>query len=899
MNYSLLIGISFCLTVSYSFGQKKIFETNKYSLNQNSVREGKYEAVAPDDYTIKSNYDGVNIQGLMRPVSFKFSINGLDNERAPSQDHSVYFNPVNGKYVTPVFKFAQPDPSNISALTNNNDYLMKKSEFDVVFRVDMRDVLKSFDEKGYYQTYDGALIKKENFNGVYVAGDTEPLTWEFTTLQNRSDLKMNDEDGDGIFEALLHFKNNPYREADGSGYAVWKLQKELKEYPSFHSGLTLLNALYNMSLEEMIFNVREDGAFSAGLKWPGVWTRDISYSIILSLAAVNPDASKASLMAKVKNGKIIQDTGTGGSWPVSTDRMVWAVAAWEIYCVTGDMNWLKQVFQIIKNSAEADLKTVIDPVTGLVYGESSFLDWREQTYPGWMDPKDIYKSQCLGTNAVNYQTYKVLGEMAKILGEESEKYFNTAGQIKNGLKKYLWLDDKGYFAQFLYGRNYFSTSPKSETLGEALAVLFDIAENRDAESIIKNTPVGEFGAPCVYPQTPGIPPYHNNSVWQFVETFWTWASKKSGNEKSVEHGLASIFRGAALFLTNKENMVASNGHYNGTEINSDRQLWSVAGNIAAVYRILFGLEFQKDGLIISPFIPENYASEYTIENFKYRDAVLDISINGFGSQIEKIIFDGAEIKSNKIDAGLKGKHTVEIYLAGNKSAGEINLSEIIFAPEAPKAKIEGNILQWNFAGKNLLYVICRNGKKIFETRENNFDIKNYSGYSEFQVKAVDENGLESFLSEPVVVNNKMLVHEYEPDKKYGIENVHRNFSGGGYIELSKTNNAAVEFNVTVENEGKYAVDFRYANGSGPLNTKNMCAVRSLIVDDKIERVIILPQRGDDVWDNWGYSNSLILNLEKGTHTFKLLFKDYNNNMNEEINSALLDNMRLIRMGDCD
>jgi uncharacterized protein YyaL (SSP411 family) len=51
-------------------------------------------------------------------------------------------------------------------------------------------------------------------------------------------------------------------------------------------------------------------------------------------------------MQKVKNQRIIQDTGTGGSWPVSTDRMIWALAANEIYNVTGDTDWLKTAFEL-------------------------------------------------------------------------------------------------------------------------------------------------------------------------------------------------------------------------------------------------------------------------------------------------------------------------------------------------------------------------------------------------------------------------------------------------------------------------------------------------------------------------------------------------------------------------
>ena len=50
---------------------------------------------------------------------------------------------------------------------------------------------------------------------------------------------------------------------------------------------------------------------------------------------------------------------------MSTDRMAWALAAWEVYCVTGERSWLRTAYDIIRRSAEADLLTAYDPETGL------------------------------------------------------------------------------------------------------------------------------------------------------------------------------------------------------------------------------------------------------------------------------------------------------------------------------------------------------------------------------------------------------------------------------------------------------------------------------------------------------------------------------------------------------
>ncbi len=187
----------------------------------------------------------------------------------------------------------------------------------------------------------------------------------------------------------------------------WKLEADVSSYPALHTDHVLIDALYNLSLDELRRDIRPDGAFMAGAKWDGVWTRDISYSILLALAAIEPETAKTSLLAKVARDRIIQDTGTGGSWPVSTDRMTWALAAWEIYQVTGDRAWLAKAFDVVRKSAADDEQIVFSKETGLAFGESSFLDWREQTYPRWMSPVDIYASHALGTNAVHYRTYRI------------------------------------------------------------------------------------------------------------------------------------------------------------------------------------------------------------------------------------------------------------------------------------------------------------------------------------------------------------------------------------------------------------------------------------------------------------------------------------------------------------
>ena len=149
--------------------------------------------------------------------------------------------------------------------------------------------------------------------------------------------------------------------------------------------------------------------------------------------------------------------------------------------------------------------------------------------------------------------------------------------------------------------------------------------------LLKNTPTLTWGIPCVYPQIPGIRPYHNNGIWPFVQTFWNLATAKAENNNALEQGISSFYRATAMFLTNKENMVADNGDFM-TALNSDRQLWSVAGNLGHIYKIFFGMNFKPDGkLYFNPAIPNSYECNMELSNLKIRNKELTIRINGYGN----------------------------------------------------------------------------------------------------------------------------------------------------------------------------------------------------------------------------------------------------------------------------
>jgi len=864
----------------------KIFQSDYYTVSKTKVSQGAFEAVALSATALSSNYESPVNQEISPAVSFKFSLNGKDNELPAGKNHLLNIIADQGSFESPVIKFGQQytDPNSVA----KNVFLQPDTKFTI--RLDLKEVLDQFERTGFFRTYNGTKIYKTDFKGVFVAGNTSPLIWDFDNLGNHRELELHDDDGDGIYTITLEMNKPQEKKTTASS---WHLSKDISAFPQYTSEIPMMDALYNLALEEMENAIEPDSTFRTGKEWAGVWTRDISYSIILSMATLQPKVAEYSLLRKVKNGRVIQDTGSGGSWPVSSDRMIWAVAAWEVYKTTGDGEWLAKAYEIIRNSVEDDLKNVYDAKTGLVRGESSFLDWRDQTYPKWMQPADIYSSENLGTNAVHYQVNRVLSQMAVLLKDQlaAEKYAALAEQIKTGINTHLWISEKGYYGQYLYGRQFSVLSPRSEALGEALTVLFDIADPERQKSVVARTPVTNYGIPCIYPQIPDIPPYHNDAVWPFVQSYWSLAAAKTGNAEALLQSLSAIYRPAALFLTNKENFVSSNGDFAGTQVNSSNMLWSLSGNLSMIYKVIFGIETHENSLVFKPFVPEVLQGARSLKNFKYRNAVLDISLSGFGNQIRSITMDGKELPSASIPADLEGSHEVVIILANNAlPKGELALLKDAFSPAAPVVKVQGQLMSWEkVEGAN--YTIILNGKEIAKIAVPNYTATK-SG--EYQVIAYDAKGATSFASEPVLIYPEQKITRIDLSLVTAPSDLpYQGYSGKGFIEISKTKNKQVVMMINAPETGAYALDFRYSNGNGPTNTDNKCAIRTLSIDGSFAGTFVFPQRGKEEWSDWGFSNTIRLELSKGSHELSLSLEDWNENMNGEINQAMLDQLRVI------
>lgn len=690
---------------------------------------------------------------------------------------------------------------------------------------------------------------------------------------------------------------------------AWNRKNDLSAYPVLKGGNRLHRAIYNMGLDEMVNAVEPDTTLRTGKEWAGVWTRDVSYSIILSMAALQPEASMISLMKKVNpSGQIIQDTGSGGAWPISTDRMIWTLAAYEVYKVTGDRAWLEKIYPIAARSIAKDEAT-IHSEQGLVKGETSFIDWREQSYPKWMQTVDISQSEAMSTNVLYAAALKAMADMSADLGKrrEAAEYNAKAKQLAQEIDRTFYIPSKGYYGMYTYGRDHKILNPRAETLGMALAILYDVAPAERQKELSQHNPTTPFGPAIFYPQIADMPNYHNNALWPFVGSYWALAQAKAGNEAGVVEGIGSIFRPAALFATNKENFNLDNGDIY-TELNSSNMLWSLAGNIALTQRILFGIQFEKEGLRIAPFVPKAFAADRTLENFPYRGARLDISVSGYGDKVKSLILNGKTLDPTAVipaKALAKGGK-IEVVM-DNEPIEQMALNRVPNA-KAPLTPItwfetEGNrtILNWNpieYIGE---YVVLRDGKAVASTHETRFDA---TKPGEWQVIGIAGDGTQSFASEPRS-NRWREFFQFPGETKQPVSGEInyrpkggkvKGFTGNGFAETDRTTDSR-KVTLKLPEGGVYSVAVRYANGNGPVNTENKAAIRTLKVDGNKAGTLVMPTRGVGNWDDWGMSNGVLVEMAPGEHEVSIEYLPEDENMNINTNHALLDRVEVVKVED--
>ncbi len=510
----------------------------------------------------------------------------------------------------------------------------------------------------------------------------------------------------------------------------------------------------------------QGGCYNTGTGWNYVWTRDTAFSVDLGLSMLNPTICKNSLEFKLAGRndgadgeQVVQDTGTGGSWPISTDRVSWFLGAHEL------LKWLpddkkaefeERTYKALINTIEHDHATVYDESDGLYRGEESFMDWRENTYPDWVTdhPTTIAESKALSTNLLHWHAIKMAADLSEAKGKtsEHEKYTGWANALKKAIEDQFNLKNGKWSS--LVMTPFDSHSPSQfDALAVSLAVRTGFLNEKDAKEAIAAYPMLGKGVPTMFPQQREVFIYHNRSTWPFVTAYFLDAARIAQNDKVAYFSIWSLMRSAALYISNLENLELEKGYdcriedgeegdgthdcwnnhsdkMSGPKVNSRRQLWSVAGYLSMVIHTLFGVEATDNGIKVHPFIPVALKqslfkddSEIKLLGLNYKGKTLNIAIKfpqGISShagvfQIDHVMINGTRaLHEELLYQDLNPVNEIEVilsscatktaewnYISDSKLAGNDRVFNL-FAPRVPaqpQLSVSGNQITVSFDTK--------------------------------------------------------------------------------------------------------------------------------------------------------------------------------------------------------
>jgi len=570
--------------------------------------------------------------------------------------------------------------------------------------------------------------------------------------------------------------------------------------------------------------------FVTGLKWPYVWTRDLSYAIDLGLWRFDPARSRNGLKFKLSDVRVpsapqglypMQDTGSGGSWPISTDRVVWFLGARHLL---DDQAFAGDVYKALRDTLAQDRQYAFDTSFGLYRGETSFLDWREQSYPAWTadEVSFIAQSYALSTNVLHYQALQLAATLAD--GRHDAKaatgYRSQAVALKSAINAHFWRADRGMYMSYLGGDG--TPYDSYDLLGIALAITSGVADGERARQALANYPTWPAGSPVIWPERSDQPIYHNRAIWPFVSAYALRAARMTEQPARIAHEIESVLRGAALHGSNMENYElltqgqhVDEGKLSGPVVNSPRQLWSVAAYLAVVTEGVFGLS--EDGTVQpklpTSLVPMLFGDRAAISlTLPDRSITLELPKQRHGNLL---VADRTRTQGTTTTVTLKAVRVPDAPLRTDAPLYAPT------APAAPAAQAAGNGWRVTVQGRQRLYL---NGRAHGDI-DGSMQLPRQPGLACLSATRVDAHGLESLHSPDACVGEVTKI-------------------AGNWPRTW-----------TAPATGSYRVALDYANDHGPINTGITAAVKMLRVNctgsDEQHLPIVMPHSVRTQQSTWG------------------------------------------------
>lgn len=725
--------------------------------------------------------------------------------------------------------------------------------------------------------------------------------------------------------------------------------------PKVATGNLIFDALYTLALVEADENSVDQlqaiaynggspivcpagGCFVSSRSSTWIRTDDAAIAVDLGLAALDPTRALNTLEFKLSDlrgggdPQIVQEPGTGGSYPVSTDRAIWALGARRLVGFldgTRREAFIDAAWDAVKNNVEHDRETVFDHTSGLYSGELSFLNWREQSYPDWVadDPVQIATSQCLSTNATHLEILEFGAWLAGQRGDAARQtlFQGWADELRTSIDQALYLPSQEMWSSFTPGDLDRSAVHRFDLFGSALAVIAGVGDPSRRTGVVRGYPHLPKGAPVIWPQQKLIPIQHNRAMWPFVTATFMRAARQVRNDAAINNGVNSMMRGAAINLSNLDAFEfvtgapwVEDGQNSGPVTNSQRSLRSVAGYLSMVHDVFFGLETTVDGIRFRPYVTRELRNSLfadtdslVLTGFPYlgRHITVRTNLPPIGPSVEgaysvgDIRLNGLAISAAFIDPSvLLSENLLEVDLVDVPEAADsialvtdTSSEQVLFGPSTPR------ITSLSDNGGYLEIVIDPNGEPVGEIAFNIYrdGLQVASALPGSTTTWVDSGAppsgpsycytVESYFTtsgnhsqhaRPVCWFGSFFgrIQSYDATSFVAVGGTLVNqYSRFYYQNWGEPGHTLTLHGVTAAFTGEHLLQVTYGNGAGTVSTGITCAVKRFEVVDELSSAVVgsgllvMPHLGS--WDRWSNSNLVPVNLESGRSYRITIFHD--------------------------
>ncbi|MDE5968981.1 MAG: hypothetical protein K2G64_07740 [Muribaculaceae bacterium] len=553
-----------------------------------------------------------------------------------------------------------------------------------------------------------------------------------------------------------------------------------------------------------------------------------------------------TLLDSLKSARI-----EGKQYPVVQTRSRSLAAIIDVVNTTGRADLDSRLVAATVEMLDNDFALSRDYATGLFQGidPDNLLSG---SLPQWFSAADCAAAISFRTNIDHLALLRHLSNSPFTPTDRLERLQSVADSIANAIDTNFWLPTQATYSRLLYSTPYPIQLLGVDVSAVASVVTDHLVHPEIASAAVKSTPLLPNRIEQLYPLTAKQP-----LLSDAVAAQWAAAASAQGNIEAFTAAIAMLTASAATNPSDDPLPLKS-----------------------AILRGLFGLDTSiSSTLQFHPCVPEPWGGTWRLNNLTYRNAVIDIELQGHGTIISTFAIDGEATDSHTLPADIEGHHTLSITLVGApESNTPPNLSaatSIVAPPEVIWS--EKNYVATIHSANGSSALLYLNGAIDELIDKDNYTLNPTATAMTVSFVAID-NGISGFSSKPRIFSADSI--------SIGVTDIARPWSRSltdkqlarTHVETTRYRNSSLTFEVDLLADGDYYLSFTYLNGEGIVNPYRRYSLRLLTVNDSEPRLLVFPQLSPENWRHdidWqtlqGQTLPTAVKLKRGRNTLRLRY----------------------------